>query len=76
MSIKSKLTSLQHNKLVEQFVELVVDNMDTKTMMGYITDELRCHFEGVSLQELKDEVNNFDEDLYNKLVNNVTNEVF
>ena len=69
--IKPELTSLQHNQLVEQYVELVVDNMDTKTMMQYITDDLRCHFESVSLQELKDEVDNFDEDLYDELVENI-----
>ena len=66
-----ELTSLQHNQLVEQYVELVVDNMDTKTMMQYITDDLRCHFESVSLHELKDEVDNFDEDLFDELVDNV-----
>jgi len=69
-----QLTSLQHNQLVEQYVELVVDNMDTKTMMQYITDDLRCHFESVSLHELKDEIDNFDEELYDELVDNVTNE--
>ena len=69
-----QLTSLQHNQLVEQYVELVVDNMDTKTMMQYITDDLRCHFESVSLHELKDEVDNFDEELFEELVDNVTNE--
>ena len=69
-----QLTSLQHNQLVEQYVELVVDNMDTKTMMQYITDDLRCHFESVSLHELKDEVDNFDEELFDELVDNVTNE--
>ena len=67
-----QLTSLQHNQLVEQYVELVVDNMDTKTMMQYITDDLRCHFESVSLHELKDEVDNFDEELFDELVDNVT----
>ena len=67
-----ELTSLQHNQLVEQYVELVVDNMDTKTMMQYITDDLRCHFESVSLNELKDEVDNFDEELFDELVDNVT----
>ena len=71
-----ELTSLQHNQLVEQYVELVVDNMDTKTMMQYITDDLRCHFESVSLHELKDEVDNFDEELFEELVDNVTNETF
>ena len=67
-----ELSSQQHNQLVEQYVELVVDNMDTKTMMQYITDDLRCHFESVSLHELKDEVDNFDEELFDELVDNVT----
>ena len=66
-----QLNSSQKDKLIEQYVELVVDNMDTKTMMQYITDDLRCHFESVSLNELKDEVDNFDEELYNELVENV-----
>ena len=71
---KVTLTDLQKNDIIEQYVELVVDNMDTKTMMQYITDDLRCHFESVSLNELKDEVDNFDEELFDELVDNVTNE--
>ena len=71
---KVTLTDLQKNDIIEQYVELVVDNMDTKTMMQYITDDLRCHFESVSLHELKDEVDNFDEELFDELVDNVTNE--
>ena len=73
---KVTLTDLQKNDIIEQYVELVVDNMDTKTMMQYITDDLRCHFESVSLNELKDEVDNFDEELFDELVDNVTNETF
>ena len=69
-----QLTSIQHNQLVEEYVELVVDNMDIKTMIQYITDDLRCHYESVSLHELKDEIDNFDEELYDELVDNVTNE--
>ena len=67
-----ELTSAQRDELIEQFVELVVDNMDTKTLAQYVTDDLRCHFESVSLHELKDEVDNFDEDLFEELVDNVT----
>ena len=68
----NNLTSTQRDELIEQFVELVVDNMDTKTMMQYITDDLRCHFESVSLHELKEFVDNYDEDLFDELVDNVT----
>ena len=70
----SGLTSAQKDELIEQYVELVVDNMDTKTLAQYVTDDLRCHFESVSLHELKDEVDNFDEELFDELVDNVTNE--
>ena len=69
-----ELNSIQRDELIEQFVELVVDNMDTKTLAQYVTDDLRCHFESVSLHELKDEVDNFDEELFDELVDNVTNE--
>ena len=69
-----QLNNDQLSRIKRDFAELVVDNMDTKTMMQYITDDLRCHFESVSLHELKDEIDNFDEELYDELVDNVTNE--
>ena len=69
-----QLTSSQRENLIEQFVDIVVDRMDTKTLVQYVTDDLRCHFESVSLHELKDEIDNFDEELYDELVDNVTNE--
>ena len=34
-----ELNSLQQNQLLEQYVELVVDNMDTKTLAQYVTDD-------------------------------------
>ena len=72
MSNKVTLTDSQKNELIEQYVDIVVDNMDVKSMMQYITDDLRCHFESVSLNELKDEVDNHDEELFEELVDNVT----
>ena len=74
MSDKVTLTDSQKNELIEQYVDIVVDNMDVKSMMQYITDDLRCHFESVSLNELKNEVDNHDEELFEELVDNVTNE--
>ena len=38
-----QLTSAQKEDLIEQFVELVVDGMDTKTLVQYVTDDL-IHF--------------------------------
>ena len=68
------LNNDQQDKLVEQFVELQVDNMDTKTMMEWITDELIFQYAKLSKEELKERVDTFDEGLFEELVDNVTNE--
>ena len=65
------LNNDQQDKLVEQFVELQVDSMDTKTMMEWITDELIFKYEKLTKEELKEEVGNFDEGLFEELVDNV-----
>ena len=63
------LTDLQRNQLIEQYVELVVDNMDTKTMMEWITDQLSYNLRNdYTDEELKEEDGNFDEDLYLSLI--------
>ena len=66
------LNNDQQEKLVEQFVELQVDNMDTKTMMEWITDELIFQYGKLSKEELKEKVDTFNEGLFEELVDNVT----
>jgi len=66
------LNNDQQDKLVEQFVELQVDNMDTKTMMEWITDELIFQYSKLSKEELKERVDTFNEGLFDELVDNVT----
>ena len=68
------LNNDQQDKLVEQFVELQVDNMDTKTMMEWITDELIFQYGKLTKEELKERVECYDEGLFDELVDNVTNE--
>ena len=70
----NELTSTQRDELIEQFVELVVDNMDTKTLVQYVTDDLTDYYDKCSDNELKEYVDNYDEDLFDELVDNVTNE--
>ena len=70
-----QLTSSQRENLIEQFVELVVDNMDTKTLVQYVTEDLTDYYNNkCSDAELKDEIDNEDEELYDELVDNVTSE--
>ena len=68
------LNNDQFGELVQQFVELQVDNMDTKTMMEWITDELIFQYGKLTNEELKERVECYDEELYDELVDNVTNE--
>ena len=68
-----KLTSAQRDELIEQFVELQVDNMDTKTMAEWITDILVNDYDKLTDSELKERVDCYDEDgLFDELVDNVT----
>jgi hypothetical protein len=69
-----ELTSAQRDELIEQYVELVVDNMDTKDLMRYAIDGITEYIVTLTDSELKDEVGNFDEELYDELVDNVTSE--
>ena len=70
------LTNDQFGELVQQFVEIQVDNMDTKTMMEWITDELIYQYGKLTPEELKERVECYDDELYEELVDNVTNETF
>ena len=68
------LNERQREDLTEQFVELVVDNMSEKDLVRYAQEQLIDTLNQYSIDELKDDVNNFDEELFDELVDNVTNE--
>ena len=65
------LTNTQRDGVIEQFVELVVDGMDTKDLVRYVSEQLTEYYEDCSDIELKEFVDNYDEDLYDELVDNV-----
>ena len=68
-----ELNLTQKDELIEQYVEIVVDNMDTKTMMQFITDMLKDEYNDYSDEELKCQIEcTHDEELYDELVDNVT----
>ena len=70
------LNNDQQDKLIQQYVEIVVDNMDRKTMEEWITDELIFQYGKLTKEELKERVDCYDEELFEELVDNVTNETF
>ena len=68
-----QLNSSQKDELIRQFVELQVDNMDTQTLVEFVTDILIDDYSTLTDSELKERVDLFQDDnsLYNELVENV-----
>ena len=70
----TKLTNLQRDELIEQYVELVVDNMSEKDLVRYAQEQLADYIDKLSDIEIKEEVDNYDEELFDELVDNVKDE--
>ena len=76
MANKVSLTEAQRSELVSQFVDIVVDGMDMKSLVQYVTDDLEHFYENKCDDvELKEFIDNHDEQLYDELVDNVTNQM-
>ena len=58
--------------IIEQFVEIVVDGMETKDLIRYVMDDLTEFYDDCSDVELKEFIDNHYEDLYDELVDNAT----
>ena len=70
-----ELNSSQRDELIEQYVELVVDNMDIKSMEQFISEELANYYDQLSDKELKEQIiNTHEEDTYNELIDNVSSD--
>ena len=72
--MKLNLTAQQRSELIERYVELVVDNMDYGSLVRFVTAELEFSLDTYDDQELKDDIDQFDEGLFDELVNNVCSE--
>jgi len=67
-----ELNSRQRDELIEQYVELVVDNMDTKSLVQFVSEELANYYDQLSDCELKEQIiNTHEEEGYNELIDNV-----
>ena len=71
---KYNLTTLQKNELIAQYVQLCVDSMDMECLLTIAEDHVTNYCEKLSDSELKAEIDNHDEGLFDELVDNVTNE--
>ena len=70
---KVSLTAEQLKELKRDYCEILVDNMDTKTLVQYVYDDLLSWCDGLTSEVMREEVKNYDEGLFNELVDNLTN---
>ena len=66
-----ELTDAQRDELTEQYVELVVDGMETKDLVRYAIEQLTSYYNEGSIDDLKEDIDNYQEELYDELVENV-----
>ena len=70
----SGLTSAQRDELIEQFVEIQVDSMDHQSLYELATEYITNSFDRLTDSEIKERIESlYDEELYEELVNNITN---
>ena len=69
-----ELTSPQKDELIDQYVDIVVDNMSEESLILYAQEQLKSYYAKCTNLDLKDDIEEYDEELYDELVDNVTNE--
>ncbi len=71
----TQLTSDQLTKVKEQFCLNLVDNMDSDTLRGIVSEQLMQGYDDWDEVEFKEEVINYyyDDEVYDDIVNTVTN---
>ena len=70
-----ELNQSQKDELISQYSQIIVDSMDYKSLEKFVYDTMVEFCEKLTDSELKEEISlTNDEELYNELVDNVTNE--
>ena len=67
-----ELSDTQRDELTSQYVEIVVDNMSEKDLVRYAIEQLTSYYNEDSIESLKEDIDSYDPDLYDELVDNVT----
>ena len=67
------LTTAQRDALIEQFVEVQIDSLDMQDLIELATEYITDSFDRLTDSEIKERIESlFDEELYDELVDNVT----
>ena len=70
----TRLNPAQHDSIAEQFAEMVVDGMDMKTLVQYVYDDLIDYYEKLDEHELREQIDDYDPELFDELLDNVKDE--
>ena len=68
----TQLTDSQRNELILQYAELVVERMDLECLMQIAEDHITEYCEDLSDVDLREEINNEQDGLYEELVDSVS----
>ena len=69
-----ELTSAQRDELIEQFVEIQIDSLDMDSLVELASEYVTNSFDRLTDSEIKERIESlYDEELYDELVDNVTN---
>ena len=72
MANKVTLTEAQRSELIEQFVEIQLDNMDTQSLYELASEYVTNSFDRLTDSEIKERIESlYDAELYDELVDNV-----
>ena len=67
-----ELNDSQIYDIIQQYVEIKVDRMDTQELVERVTENLKDWYSDFTLDELKDTIDVNDDGLFDELVDNVT----
>ncbi len=68
-----KITNYEDNT-TEFAVDFEIVDEDLEDLVAYAQEQLRSYLDNLSYHELKEEINNNDEELFDELVDNVTSD--
>ena len=68
---KPNLTNEELKELKAFLVERIVDNMETKDLVEYVTNDLDIYYENMSDVEFIDEAKNYWDDGYDEVVEEI-----
>ena len=68
------LTNYQRELLIAQYVEIIVDDMSHESLVDYAIETMEDYHDKLSDNELIEQIDCYDPDLYNELLDKVAGE--